>query len=72
MLLTNLDRGGAEAVAREHAGDPSAFVDGHHGQIAAVGLADPGHRDAETDARHGMQISGIRRLKIYGHSKRLN
>ena len=58
VLAAQLHRRGAEAVAREDAGDAAAFGERHHRQVAAVGLAHAGHGHA--DARRRARRAGTR------------
>ena len=67
MAAAQLHRRGAEAVAREDAGDGRAGCDLDHREIAPVRLAHPGHGDAQAHADHRVQVLRVRGLQIDGH-----
>ncbi len=67
MLSADLHRRRAEAVQREHAGGGGAFVEHEDDEVAPVGLAHAGHRGADANAGHGMQIGGGGSNQVDGH-----
>ena len=67
MLAAHLHRGCTEAVLGEHAGHGGTGVQGDHGQVAPIGLADTGFGSAEADTGNGEQGFGGRRGVIDGH-----
>ncbi|MCY1542710.1 hypothetical protein D9M68_784720 [compost metagenome] len=65
--LADLHGGGAEAVAREHAGDAGTFGQAEHRQVASVRFADAGLGDADFNAgnRENFGLGGD--LQVNGH-----
>ena len=59
MLAAKLDRRCAKAVLREDAGDRRAWVEQHHGEVLAVGLAHTRFGDAQAHAGNRKQVSRI-------------
>ena len=59
VLTAQLHRCCAKAVLREDTGHRGAFVDQHHAQVLALGLADAGFGDPDAHTGNGKQLSGI-------------
>ena len=58
MFATDLDRRGEETVRREHPRDHGTGIEQDDGQVATVGLADPGHRHPQAHACNRMERTG--------------
>ncbi len=67
VLAADLHGGGAKPVLREHRAHSAAFVEQHHSQVFAVGLAHPRLGDAPAHAGHGKKFSGRGGHQVHGH-----
>ena len=68
MLATHLDRSRAKSVLGKHARHAGTILDQHNREIFAVGFAHTGFGNADSHARDGVKLGGVRCRQVDGHT----